>query len=108
MSSTKTIDVGKDFTRYPAGRFQKDGPGSGEQFRNDYLIPALTANERVVLLLDSTMGYGSSFLEEAFGGAVRIGKMSAEATLKKLDLITTDPSLKLEIESYITQAGQTI
>lgn len=99
-----TIDVGKDFSRYPAGRFQKDGRGSGEQFRNELLLPALASHERVQVVLDSTMGYGSSFLEEAFGGMVRLGHVSPREALKRLDLVTSDPSLKLEIESYISKA----
>lgn len=99
-----TIDVGRDFSRYPAGRFQKDGRGSGEQFRDELLLPALASHERVQIVLDSTMGYGSSFLEEAFGGMVRLGHVSAGEALRKLDLVTNDASLKLEIEAYISQA----
>lgn len=104
MSSTTTIDVGNDFTRYPAGRYQKDGPGSGEQFRNEFLLPALASHDRVQIALDSTMGYGSSFLEEAFGGIVRLGVISSDEALSKFDLITSDTSLRLEIEAYISQA----
>lgn len=106
MSNMKTIDVGKDFTRYPAGRFKKDGPGSGEQFRNDLLRPALASHDVVQVVLDNTMGYGSSFLEEAFGGVVRLGQLGADEALKKLDLITSDASLKLEIQTYIKEAMQ--
>lgn len=61
--------------RYPAGRFRDDGQFSGQAFREDHLTPlwrsALVSGELVAVHLDGTLGYGSSFLEEAFGGRRR-------------------------------------
>ena len=54
--------------------------------------------------LDDAMGYGSSFLEEAFGGLVREG-FDAEMLLERLEFLTDDLSLKDEIENYIREAG---
>ncbi len=68
---TKTINIAKDFSQYPIGRDDKDGPDSGERFRRDFLVPALKEYEKVSVFLDGPKGYGSSFLEEAFGGLVR-------------------------------------
>jgi hypothetical protein len=72
----KTIKIA-DFTRYPGPRYEADGPFSGQEFRNTILIPALrdaiADNEVISVLLDDVAGYGSSFLEEAFGGLVRAG-----------------------------------
>lgn len=65
------IDIGHDFSDVPAGRFPADGPFNGETFRKKFLVPALRLGERVVVELDNTEGYGSSFLEEAFGGLIR-------------------------------------
>jgi hypothetical protein len=52
-----------------------DGEYSGEWFRDDILAPALreaAANSEILtIVLDGTSGYGSSFLEEAFGGLIR-------------------------------------
>jgi hypothetical protein len=52
-----------------------DGGYSGEWFRDDILAPALreaAANSEILtIVLDGTSGYGSSFLEEAFGGLIR-------------------------------------
>ena len=65
-----------DWTHHPAGRFRSDGPYSGEQWRDDFLIPAMERVESaggstLQLDLSGIRGAGSSFLEEVFGGLVR-------------------------------------
>ena len=72
------IDISKDFSDVPAGRYKMDGPNSGERFRNDFLVPALRTGEKVEVILDGSEGYGSSFLEEAFGGMVRNTEFTRE------------------------------
>lgn len=99
----KTIRVAQDFSRYPAGRFVKDGPFSGELFRNKHLKPALQEQEHLVVDLDGARGYGSSFLEEAFGGLVRDGIPKSDLA-KKLTIQVTNQSLKREILEYIDAA----
>ncbi len=94
------IDVGKDFTRYPAGRLEEDGPYSGEGFRNRFLLPALSRGEEVIVFLDSTAGYGSSFLEEAFGGLVRSG-LDINKIQSLLKLESVDEALTGEIWGYL-------
>lgn len=101
----KIINIGKDFSRYPAGRYISDGPFSGEAFRSGFLIPALNNNEKTAILLDDTAGYGSSFLEEAFGGLVRLG-YSEQKINSIISLQSEDPSLLEEIEEYIHDAEQ--
>lgn len=96
------IDIAASFTRFPGGRYRSDGNFSGERFRDDLLVPALMANERVVIRLDGTVGYGSSFLEEAFGGIVRSGTFTADELLSKLSFESSDSSLIDEIIEYIT------
>lgn len=95
----KVINVAKDFSRAPAGRYISDGPNSGERFRNQILVPALNGGGMVTLELDGTRGYGSSFLEEAFGGLIRLGFKSADL-LRLIVFKTSDPSLVSEIKSY--------
>ncbi len=68
---TVRISVAKDFSKVPAGRYSGDGSFSGQKFREDYLVPALRSGATVVVDLAGVAGYGSSFLEEAFGGLVR-------------------------------------
>lgn len=79
----KKINIGIDFSKTPMGRFKSDGNSSGEKFRDDVLIPALNANDSVEVIIDQAEGYGSSFLEESFGGLVRNG-FSLEDLQKKL------------------------
>ena len=62
-----TISIA-DFSKNPAGRTRVDGPFSAEAFRDDILIPALNANDKVEVNLDGTIGIAASFLQEAFAG----------------------------------------
>lgn len=98
-----TVRIASDFSRHPAGRFVSDGPYSGEAFRRKFLEPHLANDEEISVELDGARGYGSSFLEEAFGGLVRKG-FSKELLRKKLLLHATNQSLKQEILEYIDQA----
>lgn len=102
---SKMIKIATDFSEVPAGRFYDDGPFPGEKFRNEILLPALREHKSVIVDLDGTAGYGSSFLEEAFGGAVRLLNFSREAAKKAIQLKSSDESLVMEIESYIHDAA---
>ncbi|MDD4979542.1 MAG: STAS-like domain-containing protein [Gallionella sp.] len=94
------INVARDFSKYPAGRYLADGPASGQFFREKFLIPTLKAAKKLTIELDGTRGYGSSFLEEAFGGAVREG-FAADIVKQTFVLISDDQSLVEEIRDYI-------
>jgi hypothetical protein len=76
------IEVARDFSKVPGGRFARLGPYSGEEFRQKVLLPALrrarSGSGPVVVRLDGTAGYPASFLEEAFGGLVRLDGFTAE------------------------------
>ncbi|MET4572753.1 hypothetical protein ABIA68_001604 [Stenotrophomonas rhizophila] len=102
-----TIDIGRDFSAVPAGRHQEDGEYNGERFRNELLAPALRSYESVEVILDNTEGFGSSFLEEAFGGLVRIDHFSSEFLNSHLVIAARKPSTqryKSKILDYITKA----
>jgi STAS-like domain of unknown function (DUF4325) len=101
----KVISVAGRFTRYPAGRYRTDGPFSGQQFREEHLLPILRAGETAIIELDGTRGYGSSFLEEAFGGLVRDG-FSPEQVLATFEMRSSDKSLLYEIEEYIRHGAE--
>lgn len=97
------LSVARDFSRYPAGRYKSDGPFSGERFRDELLVPAINSGARITIDLDGVRGFGSSFLEEAFGGLVRVG-YQPELILQAFELESQDPSLIMEIKEYILNA----
>ena len=102
MKTSIEISVARDFSRFPGPRFARIGKFSGEEFRDKFLIPRLKEGQKITVLLDDTKGYGSSFLEEAFGGAVREGY-----SLSKENLVLVsdeDDSLVSEIQGYIDEA----
>ena len=71
----KKLDVAKEFTPTPIGRYRADGSRSGEVFREDILRPALRAAAQTgeVLEIDFSgmVGFNPSFLEEGFAGLIR-------------------------------------
>lgn len=99
--TTKTINIAGDFSPCPGGRYRDDGQYSGQRFREDYLVPSLHAFDRVVVDLDGTEGYGSSFLDEAFGGLVRHEEFSRVDLHERLSLVSNDPGYVEEIWEYI-------
>ena len=101
MMNSCRIDIAEDFSDTPAGRYVTDGPATGEHFREGLLLEALKKSDLLEISLDGAEGYGSSFLEEAFGGAVRQGYFSAKELHDKIKFITDDPALEMEIWSYI-------
>jgi hypothetical protein len=101
------IEIAKNFSPAPAGRFRSDGDFSGEAFREDHLRKALKNNDIVEVVLDGAYGYGSSFLDEAFGGLVRLGYFSPDDLGKRLKITArsrTFSHYKRLIEKYIAEA----
>ena len=97
------IGISRQFSRFPAGRYADDGPFSGQAFREKLLIPAMKSGKQVIIDLDGTAGFGSSFLEEAFGGLIRAG-WSSEEVLGRMKFTCGDPSVIEEITDYIKSA----
>lgn len=91
--SESMIQIAKDFSRFPGGRFRTDGPHSGEAFREQFLVPALRESDNVTVVLDGVAGLPASFLEEAFGGLVRTGFRPGELS-RKLHIVATTPRLR--------------
>ena len=98
---TEIIKIAEAFSPYPGPRFSRIGDHSGEEFREKILIPALQKGVALVIDLDDTRGYNSSFLEEAFGGAVRAGH---PITRDNVNFVAEDESLKDEVWGYIGKA----
>lgn len=100
-----TVNIAKDFSRFPSGRYERNGDTSGEAFRSRFLADPISKGERVAVEFDGTLGYGSSFLEEAFGGLVRALRIKPAALLAQLELKSSDPSICDEVREYINDAG---
>lgn len=95
----------KQYTRYPGGRLRIHGPYSGEAFREDVLWPLLQSNEKILINLTDTFGFGSSFLDESFG---EVGKrLGFEACKKKLVFTSEDdPTLVDLVWAKINKAAK--
>jgi len=106
--STKVINIADDFSTKPYGRYPEDGDFNGERFRNEFLIPAIRDNEKVIVDLDGTRGYGSSFLDEAFGGLIRESVFSFDEVKRKLEIKSKFESYIEEITSYIQEANDNL
>jgi len=105
----KIISVANDFSKTPGPRYIKEGDFSGELFRSKILEPeylnAVKENKKLEVNLDGTVGYATSFLEEAFGGLARI--YSAEKVLAILTIISTEEEYyKDEVTQYINEANE--
>ena len=111
MSITK-INIGEDFSKTPRGRYHPaDGKNSGERFREEFLKKVFSEPDKYTLpvevVLDDAEGYGSSFLEEAFGGLVRKGYATAEEVIKAFEFTYKDEDFsfyKRRIKAYIREA----
>ena len=104
--SVMIINVARDFSPFPAGRYLADGPYSGEGFLKEKLLPALKQGASVEVVLDGAMGYGSSFLEEAFGGLVRLKEWPLADLLERIKLVSLEePALVDEIKGYMHEAA---
>lgn len=102
----KVIRIAEDFSRYPGGRYPDDGPGNGTAFRESFLVPVLDRGEKAQIVLDGAQGYPSSFLEEAFGGLVRIG-YSREKVLETFEVVANQPGYSRfipAIKKYVMEA----
>ena len=104
----QTVNVARDFSRFPAGRYKRNGDTSGEGFRERFLETPLKSGQPITVQLDGTIGYGSSFLEEAFGGVVRSLRIKPESLRMLLKLDSSDPVLVEEIQGYIDDAAKEI
>jgi hypothetical protein len=84
-----SISIAKDFSDVPAGRYLADGDYTGERFRDEFLVPALkkaSKSHPVIVDINDVEGYGSSFLEEAFGGLVRKHSFTEEYLKNNLEI----------------------
>ena len=101
-----SINIANEYTKTPGGRFKEEGDYSGEDFRDRILIPkyieAEKNNDILEVNLDGGYGYGSSFLEEAFGGLAR---KLPNVRPDQIQIISDEePQLAEDIARYISDA----
>jgi len=113
LKTDRTISIARDFFPHPGGRYRESGRGSGEEFRDDYLAPALEAaiqeGSIVVVDMDGVLGYPSSFLEESFGGLIRERGFSLKQIKSHLKLRTSEPHITIYrdiAEDYLRDAAR--
>jgi STAS-like domain of unknown function (DUF4325) len=99
----------KDFSITPGSRYIDEGKKahSGQEFRENILDPKfkeiLNTNNQIIVNLDGTIGYGTSWLEEVFGGLARI--YGHKIVLEKLKFISEEEDYLIDdIIQYIKDA----
>jgi hypothetical protein len=108
-ANEKVLKVAKDFSTSPGPRYIREGDFSGELFRNTILEKQLKeciATQTILLIdLDGTAGFGTSFLEEAFGGLIRVCNINYNDILKYLQLKSEEePYLLEDVAAYMKEA----
>lgn len=101
---TRTIRLAADFNPFPFGRYPSHGDWNGQRFRDEWLVPALRDGDDVEVDLDGARGLSPSFLEEAFGGLVRVGFPAKDLTMRLRIKSDRDPSFVDTIKGYIQDA----
>jgi hypothetical protein len=94
-SKTINIKIKSDYNEYTGPRYSNQGASSGEEFYhrilNDSFAKAFQENKLLVVDLDDTAGYLSSFLDEAFGNLVYDFSLEiVKPRLKIISLIEPD------------------
>ncbi len=107
---TVNIKFLKVFTRKPGPRKIGEGDNSGELFRAKLypmVLDAIAQNKKIVIDLDGVLGYGTSFLEEMFGGLIRENKISYNEIKNRLTFISKEePYLVEDINGYLLDAAK--
>ena len=105
------LNIAKDFSRIPGARKPQEGSFSGQEFRNNFLVPkikeAIEKKCKLIVILDGTAGLGTSFLEESFGGLIREDGFPLSLLNEILDFISEeDEEYKEEIKEYMECANE--
>ncbi len=98
------VSVARDFTPHPGPRYRWQGDFSGQEFRAK-LVAWLARADRLFVDLDGTSGFGSSFLDEAFGGLIRSEGMRKDDVKARVIIKSEmDESYKYDVEEAIELA----
>lgn len=104
---THAIVVAQQFSRSPGGRTRDDGPFSGQRFREEFLVPALQDKDsKFEVDLRGALTLGSSFLDEAFGGLVRVHGYGPRELKQRMDVHADIDMYVSKVWSYVDDAGR--
>jgi hypothetical protein len=85
-------------------RYRYLGDNSGEEFMEEFLLPwigSIPDGAKAIVDFSGTKGFMSSFLDEAFGGAVRRGYGK---TVSRLGFRGVDAETLRDLKQYISNA----
>ncbi|UWS06741.1 STAS-like domain-containing protein [Phaeobacter inhibens] len=107
------LNIAEEYSAFPAGRYDEDGPNNGTKFRKELLLPrlleAIDSGRKLVVSLDGLKSCGSSFLSSAFAGLITDEKISKSKVSRNLEIRNTQPQherYKIAIIRHISAAGQ--
>lgn len=103
------FNIAKEYSRCPGARYKAEGDFAGEEFRDDYLVPrinkAIKDGVKLIIVLDGSAGYSTAFLEEAFGGLIRVCKMDYGQIMNTIRFVSDeDPTYIDDINAYLKDA----
>lgn len=109
MDNTYYIyNIATDFSRTPSARNEQEGKNSGIKLRKiiaPLIKKSIQENLKFIINFDGGAGYGTSFLEEVFGGLIRYEHIEYKDLKKTLDFISNEePDLIEECWEYIEDA----
>jgi STAS-like domain of unknown function (DUF4325) len=100
-----TFNIADDFSKSPGPRYSWQGPMSGEVLRRQLVKLLRDPISRITIILDGTRGFGSSFLDEAFGGLIRSDGFSFDEVRNRMNFVSDfDPTYIQEINESLERA----
>lgn len=104
-----TINIATDFSRTPGPRYIEEGEFSAQFFLEKLLLEkfeeVVSTKSKLVIVLDGTAGFATSFLEGSFGELQRIYNSKGIRISNYLEFVSNEePYLKDEILEYIEEA----
>lgn len=110
MENIKTLNL-CDFSEFPGRDTRESGDFSGDEFRDEWLIPFIEEHKNISLNFDGCFAYSSDFLDAVFVGLMeKINKNECNISEENIrflieHMISEDnPSVKCEAIEYI-EAG---
>jgi hypothetical protein len=104
------LHVVEEYSELLGARYEHEMHYSGERFRKELLHPklndAIWKNQVLVVDLDGAFGYACSFLDEAFGGLIRVDGEILKEIEPHLEIVSKEePGLIEEITDYMKEAS---